>query len=309
MWAETLCLAGALAALYLLYMWNRGGVNTHYPDLTGKVVVVTGTNRGFGREVALAFAKLHATVVCLCRHEEAQIRINLYMAHDTGNTNIEFVKCNLLDLASVEQAAKYVVEKYGRVDILVNNAGIMYTPYARSKQNFEAQIATNYLGHAKLTLGLLPALLRADAPRVVSVSSVAHKWTRARDFPLDVQPALYKPARRYFLSKLAVACFIKELAERNPKITAVHCHPGISWTNLWRHFHPTLMAVLSPAFKIFWKTPAEASQTILYCALAPRVESGAYYADCARAAENPVVLDKKVRERLWDEMEVAIGAH
>ena len=124
-----------IVILFLIYIWCRGGVNMHHPDLTGKVVVVTGANKGIGQETIRALARLNATVVCCSRHEEAQIRVNMLIGNETKNRKFEFVKCDLMDLNCVKNAAEYIIKKYEKVDVLICNAGIMASPFKLSKQN------------------------------------------------------------------------------------------------------------------------------------------------------------------------------
>ncbi|KAL7720047.1 Restnol dehydrogenase [Entamoeba marina] len=290
-----------LVIIYCIYMYCRGGVNTHLPDLTGKVVVVTGTNRGIGYKTIKTLAKLNATVVCCCRHEEAQIRVNMIISKKTSNSKLEFVKCDLMDLDCVKQAAHYINNKYHKVDILITNAGIMCTPFMLSKQNYEAQMATNHIGHAALIMNLLPSLRNAESPRIVAVSSLAHRFTSNKNIKMVIDKSSYKPAFRYFESKLAVAMFIKEFSNTYPNITVTHVHPGLVYSNLWKYWHPWLMWTVSPFFKIFWKNPQEACQTALHCALADKIVSGEYYADCKISTSNSLVNDVTSRQKLWRE--------
>ncbi|ELP87792.1 restnol dehydrogenase, putative [Entamoeba invadens IP1] len=287
--------------VYCIYMFCRGGTNINYPDLTGKIVVVTGTNRGIGYETVKELAKQGATVVCCCRHEEAQIRVNMIIGKETGNKKLEFVKCDLMDLACVKKAAEYINTKYHKVDILITNAGIMCSPFALSKQNVESQMATNHIGHAAFIQALLPSLLASDSPRLVAVSSVAHKFISPKTINLVGKKENYKPAMRYFESKLAVGMFINEFAKEHKEIVAVHVHPGIVYSNLWKDWHPWLLWVLSPSFYIFWKNPKEACQTTLHCALADKNEivSGGYYADCKLASHNKLIDDTEMRQKLY----------
>lgn len=271
----------------------------HHPDLTGKVVVVTGTNRGIGLSTIRALAKQNATIVCCCRHEEAQIRVNMIVTKETQNKNIEFVKCDLMDLSSVKKCSEYIAKKYGKVDILLTNAGIMCSPYTLSKQNIESQMATNHIGHAALITELIPLLEKSEKPRVVAVSSVAHKWRKNKEISFVVKKEEYRPALRYFETKLAIGMFIKQLSKEYKKITFVHLHPGIVYSNLWKDWHPWLMWICSPFYHIFWKNTEEACQTALHCCCAPEIESGSYYADCKKQKGNPILEDDEACRKLY----------
>ena len=287
--------------LYLIYIYCRGGVNMHHPDLTGKIIVITGANRGIGAETLKALAKLNATIITASRHEEAQLRQNMLLSQSTKNKNIEFVKCDLMDLNSVKKASKYIEEKYGKIDVLITNAGIMASPYELSRQNVDSQMATNHIGHAALINYLIPLMDKSEDPRVVAVSSVCHKWTKVNDISLFMSKENYKPVLRYFETKLAIGMFIKQLSKEYPKIKCVHLHPGISYTHLWKDWHPWLMWIVSPFYKIFWKNEAEACQTALHCSFAPDVETGCYYADCKKQKHHVLIDDDQKCRKVYND--------
>ena len=104
----------------------------------------------------------------------------------------------------------------GALDILVNNAGGHGPAPSASLtvDGFERQLATNYLGHFALTGLLLPLLLAARAPRVVSLSSNAHK--RGRLFLSDLQLSHgYGGLKSYSQTKLAMLVFAMELQRQS----------------------------------------------------------------------------------------------
>jgi len=94
---------------------------------------------------------------------------------------------DLADLDSVAAAADDVATRVDRLDILLNNAGVMAIPLRRTAQGHEAQLGTNHLGHFALTGRLLPVLLAAGQPRVVTTSSFMHHMGRMRWDDLDWQ--------------------------------------------------------------------------------------------------------------------------
>src|ERR1700722_4827266 len=101
------------------------------------------------------------------------------------------------------------------LDLLINNAGVMALPRRQTTADgFEMQFGTNYLGHFVLTARLMPLLRRASGPRVVNVSSLAHR-TAFIDFD-DLQGArVYSPWKAYGQSKLAMLMFAIELQRRS----------------------------------------------------------------------------------------------
>jgi NAD(P)-dependent dehydrogenase (short-subunit alcohol dehydrogenase family) len=198
------------------------------PDLTGKVAVVTGANSGIGFHTAKHLAAHGARVVLACRNEQAATEA---AARIPGESSVE-----RLDLSSLASVREFAARWAGPLDLLVNNAGVMRPPHHRTTEDgHELMFGTNHLGHVALTGLLLPALLAAPAPRVVTVASIAHH--RGDDRVLAANPADgYQPERYYGNSKLANLLFALELHRRatasGSRLVSVAAHPGVSATNL-----------------------------------------------------------------------------
>ena len=173
------------------------------PDLTGKTAVVTGANGGLGLETARALAAKGAHVVMAARDQDKAAGAADDIRAGVPEASLELVELDLSSQSSVREAAARILERHGRIDILVNNAGVMGIPERRTEDGFEMQLATNHLGHYALTALLMPALLRADAARVVSVTSTAHHMGRAVDPGNPHLEGRYSPWRAYGQSKLA----------------------------------------------------------------------------------------------------------
>lgn len=96
-------------------------------------------------------------------------------ANSSENTGVLIVeKLDTSSLTSVRQFAERVLAREKNIDILVNNAGVMMCLEGKSEDGFETHMATNHLGHALLTLLLLPRMIKSVAARVVVVSSYVH---------------------------------------------------------------------------------------------------------------------------------------
>lgn len=201
------------------------------PRYDGRRVLVTGGNSGIGRHVAAALADRGAEVTIACRNVEAGERAAVGMRDAGGTVHVE-----RLDLASLSSVADLARRWTGPLDLLVNNAGVMTPPrYRETADGFELQLGTNHLGHFALTGRLLPALLAAPEPRVVTVSSIAHH--RGRPDVLEGNPRhRYQPERAYANSKLANVLFALELARRAERagspLVSNAAHPGVAATNL-----------------------------------------------------------------------------
>ncbi|WP_081682842.1 oxidoreductase [Marmoricola sp. URHB0036] len=198
------------------------------PDLTGTRAVVTGANSGIGFHTAAALVDHGAEVVLACRNTEA--------GREAAKKFKGVCSVEELDLASQTSIHSFVERYDGALDLLINNAGVMTPPkYRTTREGHELQFGTNHLGHFALTGLLLPALLKSETPRVVTVASVAHH--RGDESVLEGNPeATYEPQRTYGNSKLANLLFAFELHRRSEaagsKLVSTAAHPGVSATNL-----------------------------------------------------------------------------
>ena len=146
------------------------------PSQIGRRAIVTGANIGLGFQTARELARAGAQVIMACRSPERGHAAAGKIKAEQPEAHVAVAHLDLASLTSVRSFAEGVLAAGEPIDILVNNAGIMMLPRRElSPDGFEMQMATNYLGHFALTGLLLSVLLRAGTPRVVSLSSNAHK--------------------------------------------------------------------------------------------------------------------------------------
>ena len=122
--------------------------------MQGKVVVVTGSNDGIGKETAVGVAAEGATTVLACRNQKKADDAAREVSRRTGNDDVHVVALDLADLASVRAAATDILARWDRLDVLINNAGGIWTERHETAQHFEQTFGVNHLGHFLLT-GLL----------------------------------------------------------------------------------------------------------------------------------------------------------
>lgn len=284
------------------------------PSQEGKIAIVTGANSGLGFETARVLAAKGAHVVLACRNAEKGRAAEARILEAHPEASVQLASLDLQSLASIRQFAADFRQQHPRLDVLVNNAGIMMTPLSKTQDGFESQIGTNHFGHFALTGSLLPALLAAPAPRVVSVSSVAHKFGKI-DFDNLNAEKRYGKISAYGQSKLANLLFTYELGRwaqsKGLNLTAVASHPGWTATNLqndvgWIRF-------LNP---IFAMTPLQGAMPSLYGATAEDVKSGEYFGPDGllewrggptRVKSTKRSHDLEVAKRLWDVSERLTG--
>jgi NAD(P)-dependent dehydrogenase (short-subunit alcohol dehydrogenase family) len=205
------------------------------PAQAGRTALVTGVSvGGLGHVTALELARGGARVVLAGRNPDRLADAEARMRAEVPEAVLERLVVDLADLSSVRSAAA-AAASYGSLDLLVNNAGIMATPYRRTVDGFESQLATNHLGPFLLTGLLLPGL--ADHARVVTVSSQMHRV--AHKPPLGDPRARPRPYLRwiaYSQTKLANLLFTFELDRRlrssGSTVKALAAHPGLAGTHL-----------------------------------------------------------------------------
>ncbi len=290
-------------------------------DLSGRRAIVTGATSGIGTETARALASAGAEVTLAVRRRGAGEGTAGRIRQATGGGLVRVEELDLADLRSVEQ---FTGRWNGPVDILVNNAGIMAPPRREvTRDGYELQFATNYLGHFALTLGLHPFLRSSGGARVVSVSSVGHLRSPVLfdDINFDRHP--YEPWLAYAQSKTATALLAVGVSGRwaADAITANAVHPGGIQTNLIRYqgddYLDRIRRQYGSVENAPWKTVEQGAATSVLAAASPLLDgvTGRYFEDCNEAVPNsepptssgvltsgvaPYTVDPGEADRLWE---------
>ncbi len=253
------------------------------PDLTGKVIIVTGANSGIGFKAAKEFARSGAQTILACRSvERAQAALDKIRA-EIPNASAEIMVLDLASLDSVHQFAKDFKAKYDRLDVLVNNAGIMMVPYGTTADGFERQLGTNHLGHFALTGLLLDLILATPGARIVNVTSNGHRMgTMDFDNLMFDSGEGYSSLGAYGRSKLANLLFTYELQRRFNALgvaaLATAAHPGITQTNLTSHLEEQWYGkLLGPLVMPLLQSASMGALPTLRAAVDPEATGGEYY--------------------------------
>jgi NAD(P)-dependent dehydrogenase (short-subunit alcohol dehydrogenase family) len=260
-------------------------------DLSGKLAIVTGGYSGLGLETVRALAGAGAQVVVPARrraHAEEVI---------DGTAGVEVDALDLGDLDSVRGFAERFLASGRGVDILINNAAIMACPETRVGPGWEAQLATNHLGHFALANLLWPALAAGGGARVVALSSTGHKLSPIRFDDLQFETG-YDKWKAYGQAKTANSLFAVHLDAlgQDAGVRAFAAHPGGILTPLQRHIPREEQIALgwldadgTPNER--FKTPEQGGATATWAATSPRLAGlgGVYCEDCDIA--EPAVAD------------------
>lgn len=295
-------------------------------DLRGKTAIVTGGYSGLGLETVRALTISGADVFVPARRPDVA-----RAALEGFGDKVTVSAMDLADLNSVAAFADDFTATGKPLDILINNAAIMACPEARISDGWEMQFGVNHLGHFAMTNRLMPAVLAAPAPRIISLSSIGHKQSDIRWDDVHFTSESYDKWQAYGQAKTANALFAVGLQQRfgGKGLLAFSVHPGGIMTPLQRHLPVEEMAALGwtdadgnisdTARKIF-KSPKGGAATSLWCATAAMLESrgGAYCEDCDIAnlmtADSlryldvaPWAVDEEGASRLWQMSEAMLA--
>lgn len=286
----------------------------------GGTALITGANSGIGYQAALELARHGAHVLLGVRSAEKGAAALAQLKTAVPSAKAEVVD---LDMASLASIRRFAQEFSGPLDILINNAGVMALPSKEFTENgFERQFGTNHLGHFALTGLLLPHLLLARDPRVVTVSSLAHRNGKIAFDNLQSEKK-YVPWDAYNQSKLANLMFALELDRRvkaaRGRLRSIPVHPGISRTNILANgpgnggLKALVLKVLAP---VMTQDDATGALPTLYAATAPGAMGGVYIGpDGFQGLKGfptveqprPQALDEAVAKRLWSVSEELTG--
>jgi NAD(P)-dependent dehydrogenase (short-subunit alcohol dehydrogenase family) len=248
--------------------------------MSRRIAIVTGANRGIGRETALGLARAGLTVVMASRNLEQAEEVRAGIEQETGNQDIFVLPLDLASKASIRAFVDVFRERFKKVHILVNNAGISNTREKRTVDGLEPIVGTNFFGTLTLTELLLPLFEEGADCRIVTLVSNIYKNGRFDIARIDD----YRWVKAYAVSKYLLLLYTLELAERlRTRGIAVNAvHPGIVNTSIMyvnRWYDAIIKVLISP----FLVDPAEGARTSLHLALAEELKgaSGGLYAKSA----------------------------
>ena len=265
-----------------------------------KIVLITGSTDGIGKQTALELARLGFLVLVHGRSPERAHRAVEELAGAVPGARLEAVAADFSALREVRRMADEVLQRFPRLDVLVNNAGVLLHERKLSQDGFELTFAINHLAHFLLTNLLLERLKVSTPARIVTVSSGLHQHSSI-DFEDLQNGKSFSGMRAYSSSKLANVLFTVELAERlrGSGVTANALDPGAINTKMLRTAYPGMSGGSLEA----------GASTAVYLASSPEVEgeSGKYYARQRPAIPSSLVQDRKLCRRLWQVSEQMVG--
>ncbi|EJF56822.1 NAD(P)-binding protein [Dichomitus squalens LYAD-421 SS1] len=288
------------------------------PDLTGRIVIVTGGNVGIGYETVKVLLKHNAKVYLAARGKDKAERAIKSLKEATGKEAI-FLQLDLASLSSVKKAAEEFLSRESELHILFNNAGVMAPPIEQvTADGYDMQWGTNVVGHYYFTVLLLPALLAGvkSSPdhhaRVITTAS-----SRAYSHTLHWETFKDTPERRktsrvglYPQSKFGNVVFARQLAKRYAEqgIISVSVNPGNIKSELQRHLAGLQKKLVN---LLLYPTPLGAI-TQLYAGTAPEAlnYNGEFFIPWARVGRcRAEAYDDELGDKLWKWLEAEVKVH
>ena len=282
--------------------------------IDGKTCLITGANSGLGKAAAIELAGRGADMILACRPGHAETRDEIRTL--SGSRNVEMMEVDLSDLRSVHRLCDDLSDRGIKIDIAVLNAGLMPRKATKTPQGYEAMFAVHFLSNRVMVDRWLedgvirPSSRAGKTPRIIFVSSEAHRSSHAVDFDcLGEFPdyGIMDGFRHYGISKLILCTFATELSRRlntgGETEVAVHsmCPGGVA-TNLSRGAPLILKPIVNALLRHFFQSPQEAIGPVIYlcCAEEAGTDTGIYLHLMQRKSVSPAAADEENGTRLWE---------
>ncbi|KAI6082202.1 NAD(P)-binding protein [Hypoxylon rubiginosum] len=285
------------------------------PELTGKVILITGGTNGLGAAAAKMLASRNpAKIYITGRNEPSAQRVITDIKSSGSSTEVAWLRSDHTDLASVKATADAILAKESRLDVLMANAGIMALPPGLTKDGYELHFGINHVAHALLIRKLLPLLQKTvkehGEARIIPISSLAlvlapRKHGIVFDELRTTQDYwMLGKWQRYAQSKLANLIYGRELARRYPEILTLIVDPGPSNTGLVSSlgFLDKMIVYLGNINRFLDDDQGHWCQVWAVGVPKDKAKQGEFYEPVGKPTDGYThwCLDQKLAERLWD---------
>jgi len=311
-----------LPILKLIRNYYNGPFYKGRKDVKGKIVIVTGSSAGLGKETAFDLLENGATVIFACRDKIKTIDVINTISDPKAKERAVFMKLDLCSIGSVHEFAKEFKSNYNELDILINNAGLMVDKYTLTKDGIESSLQANHLGHMSLT-SLLMDVMSKNQARIINLSSRGHIRSNftleevkrlesnlefnSEEQNLDVNRQLVtygntKICNIFFTQYLAAVIEKKGLSMKTASV-----HPGVVNTEFSRFadnypfYVKFLYYGLYPFLYLVTKSPIAGAQTTLALCYMDfeKIQNGQYYTntvitDTSEMAKNPEIRQEVI---------------
>lgn len=261
--------------LPLIRLISNGPKTNAKRDMKDKIVIVTGSSAGIGKETARDLLEKGAKVIFACRDKLKTENVINKITSETTRKNAFYINLNLSSFKSVGNFCVEFSKKFDKVDIIINNAGVFNGKLFFTEDNIENTVQTNHISHALLTGLLLKYLKNSNDPRVINVGSEAHKFISSSTDYFKFDETNFTLLSMYSLSKSMNNYFTETLAKYSKKsenlknMLSASVHPGSVRTELTRLdarsiFYKFCALLFYPVMLLFFKDEKMGAQPTLH---------------------------------------------
>jgi NAD(P)-dependent dehydrogenase (short-subunit alcohol dehydrogenase family) len=273
--------------------------------LTGKSAIVTGATSGIGLAVAQSLARAGAFVIGVGRSAERNEAAGKQILEEAPDAHLAYLLADLSEQTQVRQLAVDIrsllqQEGYSALDILVNNAGVYLARKTMTSDGIEMTFAVDHLAGFLLTHDLFPLLQNSGDPRVITMSSYAHKTTWM-NLKRIADPRPYFSLLAYKRAKLCNVLFTQGLNRRFPQVKALAADPGLVNTGIASKGGKGISSWVWGWHRHQGVSPNVPAEKILRLVSDPDldVSLGAYYKEGLPHTPSRNARDEKLGNRLW----------
>lgn len=227
-------------------------------DLKNKTIILTGSTGGLGQEIANFLGMLNANIILADRDFEksSKLKENLLKKY---NISVKQIK---LDLQNLDSVTNFITEvKKQNIDAIIHNAGVYNLP-TNDEQNYYTINKVNYLMPYYITKSLLPELKKSSLARVVVVGSIAYEYAKFN--PCDPEHLMCKkPNKIYGNSKRCLIYSMFELFKNEKSVKLSIVQPGVTPTNITRHFPKFVRGIIKLPMKMVFNSPKKSSLCVI----------------------------------------------
>ncbi len=235
-------------------------LNINTQNLKNKVIILTGSTGGLGNEIANFLGGLNANIILADRDLEKSSKLKEELLKKYKDIKIYQIKLDLQDLDSV---VNFIIEakKFDCIDAIIHNAGVYNLP-VNDEQNYYTINKVNYIMPYYITKCLLPKLKKSDFARVVVVGSIAYKYAKFSACDPEYLTCK-KPNKIYGNSKRCLIYSMFELFKNEKKVRLSIVQPGVTPTNITRHFPKFIKALIKLPMKLIFNSPKKSSLCVI----------------------------------------------
>lgn len=227
-------------------------------DLKNKTIILTGSTGGLGQEIANFLGMLNANIILADRDFEKSSKLKEKLLKKY-NISVKQIK---LDLQNLDSVTNFITEvKKQNIDAIIHNAGVYNLP-TNDEQNYYTINKVNYLMPYYITKSLLPELKKSSLARVVVVGSIAYEYAKFN--PCDPEYLMCKkPNKIYGNSKRCLIYSIFELFKNEKSVKLSIVQPGVTPTNITRHFPKFVRGIIKLPMKMVFNSPKKSSLCVI----------------------------------------------